>query len=89
MPTSTIEELLETNNVSAESERIAAHFARQIKSVLEDAGLLNRQVSYSLLLYGYCLYWWQSFARGYAFEIFVMRDLRAAQIEFQMHDVRH
>jgi hypothetical protein len=84
-----IEELLETNNVSAESERIAAHFARQIKPVLQDAGLLNRQVSYSLLLYGYCLYWWQSFARGYAFEVFVMRDLTAAQIEFQMHDVRH
>jgi hypothetical protein len=59
-----LEELLKTKNVPAESERIAAHFARQIKPVLQDAGLLNRQVSYSLLLYGYCLYWWQSFARG-------------------------
>lgn len=34
------------------------------------------------------IYWWQSFSRGYTFELFIMRDLLAGGIEFQMHDIR-
>lgn len=83
-----IEQLLETSDVVAESPKIAASFARQIRLILQEAGLLKRDVPYSILLQGYCLYWWQSFSRGYTFEVYIMRDLTADGIEFQMHDIR-
>ena len=83
-----IEQLLETSDVVKESPHITATFARQISSILRDQGLLQREVPISVLLYGYCLYWWQSFSRGYAFEVTIMRDLKAAEIEYQMHDIR-
>lgn len=83
-----IEQLLETSDVVEESPQIAATFARQIRNVLEEEGLLMRDAPFSVLLQGYCLYWWQSFSRGYAFEVYIMRDLKAANIEFQMHDIR-
>lgn len=82
-----IQHLLATKDVLAESPQAAASFARQIRPILEKNGLLKREVPYSVLLQGYCLYWWQSFARGYAFELFIMRDLTTAGIEFQMHDI--
>jgi hypothetical protein len=84
-----IEQLLETNNVIAESPRVTAQFARQINPILRKAGLLKPNVPYSVLLQGYCLYWWQSFTRGYAFEVYIMRDLTDSGIKFQMHDVRN
>ncbi len=83
-----IKQLLETSDVVKESPQITATFARQISSILRDAGFLQREVPISVLLYGYCLYWWQSFTRGYAFEVYIMRDLKTADIEFQMHDIR-
>ena len=79
---------METSDVVEESPQITARFARQIRNVLEEEGLLMRDAPFSVLLQGYCLYWWQSFSRGYAFEVYIMRDLKAANIEFQMHDIR-
>lgn len=79
---------METEDLSVEGSRLAAQYARQIRPVLQSAGLLKRDVPYSVLLQGYCLYWWQSFARGYAFEVTIMRDLFADGIDFKMHDVR-
>lgn len=84
-----IEQLLKTNDVVVESPKITAGFARQIRPILQEAGLLRRDVPYSILLQGYCLYWWQSFSRGYAFELFIMRDLQAHNIAFEMHDIRN
>jgi hypothetical protein len=83
-----IEQLLETRNVIAESPKITATFSRQISHILQEAGLLKRDEPYSVLLQIYCLYRWQSFSRGYAFEVYIVRDLEAADIEFQMHDIR-
>ena len=51
-----IEQLLDSKNVSTESPRLAAGFAQQIRPILENAGLLRRDVPYTLLLQGYCLY---------------------------------
>lgn len=84
-----IQQLLETKNVMAESPALSANFARQIRPILQEAGLWRREGPSSILLQGYCLYWWQSFSRGYTFELFIMRDLLAGGIEFQMHDIRH
>jgi len=83
-----IEQLLATRDVIAESPKITASFAREIRPTLEEAGLLKPRVTDVVLFQGYCLYWWQSFARGYAFEVFIMRDMQAAGIEFEMHDIR-
>ncbi|MCB8978647.1 MAG: hypothetical protein H6657_14600 [Ardenticatenaceae bacterium] len=83
-----IQQLLETKNVMAESPALSANFARQIRPILQEAGFWRREVPSSILLQGYCLYWWQSFSRGYSFELFIMRDLAAGGIEFQMHDIR-
>ena len=83
-----IGQLFETSNVVEESPQISAKFARQIKNILLEADLLIRDAPFSVLFYGYCLYWWQSFSRGYAFEVYIMRDLKAANIKFQMHDIR-
>ncbi|MBK8905334.1 MAG: hypothetical protein IPM53_29395 [Anaerolineaceae bacterium] len=83
-----IQQLLETKNVMAESPALSANFARQIRPILQEAGFWKREMPSSILLQGYCLYWWQSFSRGYTFELFIMRDLLAGGIEFQMHDIR-
>jgi hypothetical protein len=42
----------------------------------------------SRLLVSYLLYWWNSFARGYAVEEEVFRDLRRSGIVFWAHDLR-
>lgn len=84
-----IEQLLRTSDIVADSPQIAASFARQIRPILEESGHLRREVPESIVLQGYCLYWWQSFSRGYAFEVFIMRDLEAAGIAFEMHDIRN
>lgn len=55
---------------------------------MQKAGLLRRDTPKSWLLLVYCLYGWQSFARGYAFEVEIMRDLTRSGIHFQMHDIR-
>jgi hypothetical protein len=36
----------------------------------------------------YCNYWWQSFCKGYAREVIVCRELTAAGIAFQAHDLQ-
>jgi hypothetical protein len=39
------------------------------------------------LLYTYLLYWWSSFARGYALEVEIFHDLKASGVSFQAHDL--
>lgn len=81
------EELLALTDVSTQSPTLTAKFARQIASTLEQAELFIRANPKSFLLYAYCVYWWQSFARGYAFEVEIMHDLENEQIDFAMHDL--
>ena len=70
-----------------QSPALTAGFAGQIAPVLEQAGVLAQDVPQSYLLFAYCVYWWQSFARGYAFEVEIMRDLKISQVDFKMHDL--
>ena len=81
------EKLLALTDVSTQSPALTAEFARQIAPQLEQASLLVQDVPQSYLLFAYCVYWWQSFARGYAFEVEIMRDLEASQVDFTMHDL--
>ncbi len=41
------------------------------------------------LLLAHCLYWWNSFGKGYLYEVTIFRDLRATGIRFVGHDLRH
>jgi hypothetical protein len=84
-----IDQLLKTKDVQKESPALTAIIARQISPSLQKTGLLQPDESQSWLLLVYCLYWWQSFAHGYAFEVEIMRDLTHSSIAFQMHDIRY
>ncbi|MEM7532226.1 MAG: hypothetical protein AAF639_08620 [Chloroflexota bacterium] len=75
-------------DVSTQSPALTAQFARQIAPTLERLGLLVKGLSQSYFLMAYCVYWWQSFARGYAFEVEIIRDLEASDVAFEMHDIR-
>jgi hypothetical protein len=83
-----IEQLLALSDVVDDSPALTATFARQIKPALEQADLVHREATESWLLLAYCVYWWQSFARGYTFEVEIIRDLQAAGVEFHAHDIR-
>ena len=84
-----IEQLLASDNVVKDNVRITALFARQIVPTLQQAGLLRKAWPESWLLLTYCVYWWQSFAKGYAFEVEIMQDLTHSNIDFQMHNLRN
>ncbi len=36
----------------------------------------------------YCLFWWYSFTKGYAFEIEIFADLKQSGVAFDAHDLR-
>ncbi|MEZ4870127.1 MAG: hypothetical protein R3C14_52850 [Caldilineaceae bacterium] len=83
-----LEALLQLQHVAQEQDRLRAHFARQILQHLRDVGLHDPTIHGVNLLVAYCLYFWESFAMGYAFEVEITRDLRAAGIQFRAHDLR-
>jgi hypothetical protein len=84
-----IEQLLTSKDVTKDSPGITAAFARQIIPTLQKANLFGRQQPQSWLLLIYCVYWWQSFAKGYAFEVEIMHDLLKSGIDFHMHDIQN
>ena len=65
-----------------------ATVARQIVADLLDAGYYDRAVPETQLVLIFCLYWWQSFTKGYAFEVEILRDLTASDVLHQAHDLR-
>lgn len=83
-----INELLTLDDVPNESLALAARYAQKIRSALKHIGLLNPNAHENWLFLAYCIYWWQSFARGYAFEVEIYRDLEASGIVFEAHDLR-
>lgn len=83
-----IHALLQLVNVTQEHDRLRAQFARQIWRRLQAIAFYDPNVAVSNLLVAYCLYFWEAFAMGYAFEVEIFRDLRASGIEFSAHDLR-
>lgn len=80
--------LYEMHDLPAESNTLWASSARQIPSDLAKAQLYNLSQPDSRLLLAYCLYWWFAFAKGYAFEMEVFRDLSSSGLGMQFHDLR-
>ncbi len=80
--------LLNRNSPSQMSRPLWAAIARRISQDLHTSEFFDINVTGSRLLLSYLLYWWQQFARGYAFEIEIFQDLDSSHIEFQAHDLR-
>jgi hypothetical protein len=83
-----INELLLLENVSHEHQALRARIAHRIVDRLRQAKLRQYGVTESNFLLAYCLYFWESFASGYAFEVEIYRDLTNSGVAFQAHDIR-
>ena len=82
-----LDELLTLRDVEQQSPALWSRFARQIVSEFTQRGWRRSDVPEARLLLGYLLYWWGAFARGYAFEVEVFRDLRNSGVQFQAHNL--
>jgi len=80
-------ELLTLRDVEQQSPALWSRFARQIVSEFRQRGWRRSDVPEARLLLSYLLYWWGAFARGYAFEVEVFRDLRNSGVQFQAHNL--
>lgn len=84
-----IDRLLTLADVSRERVSLQASFARTIANSLRQTYLRQANVPRGNLLLAYCLYFWESFATGYAFEVEIFQDLRWSGIVYQAHDIRN
>jgi hypothetical protein len=83
-----LNELYTLDDLVTESPALWARYARQLLATIRQRGWLRAEIPQSRLLASYLLYWWNSFARGYAVEEEVFRDLRRSGIVFWAHDLR-
>jgi hypothetical protein len=82
-----IQELLTLSDVKTQSTALWSRYARQIVMEFQQRGWQSASLPGVRLLLGYFLYWWGSFARGYAFEVEIYRDLQNSQVQFQAHNL--
>ncbi len=82
-----LSQLLALHDPKKQSPALWARFARQIVSEFAQRGWRRPDVPETRLLLSYLLYWWGAFARGYAFEVEIFRDLRDSGIQFQAHNL--
>jgi hypothetical protein len=82
-----IRELLALADVEQESPALWSRYARQIVAECQRRGWRQPNLPGARILLSYFLYWWGSFARGYAFEVEIFRDLQSSSIQFQAHDL--
>jgi len=82
-----LSELLLLHDVKQQSPALWSRFARQIVGEFTQRGWRRSDMPETRLLLSYLLYWWGAFARGYAFEVEVFRDLRDSGIQFQAHNL--
>lgn len=83
-----LNELQTLDDLVTESPALWARYARQLMATIRQRGWLQAGMPESRLLASYLLYWWNSFARGYAVEEEIFRDLRRSCIVFWAHDLR-
>ena len=83
-----LDQLLALDDVVTASPALWASYAREIIGLLRQRAWVQAKLPESRLLVSYILYWWNSFARGYALEEEIFRDLRTSGISFWAHDLR-
>lgn len=84
-----IEQLLHLSHPESQCEPLRAVTSRRILADLRANGLWQAGVPASQFLVAFCLYWWQMFVRGYAFEIAIYQDLAESGIAYTAHDLRN
>jgi hypothetical protein len=77
--------LLESSEPETLAEPLRAQVSRKILPTLKTNGLVDADKPHAFYLLAYCLYWWYAFAKGYAFEIIILKDMEAAGIQYQAH----
>jgi hypothetical protein len=82
-----LQALVDSANVTQDAPRLQAATARQIVQWLQRQDFYQQGQLETRWLLAFCLYWWSSFAIGYAFEEEIFRDLHAEGIEFFAHDI--
>ncbi|MDX2044104.1 MAG: hypothetical protein SF097_23020 [Acidobacteriota bacterium] len=82
-----LQALVASVSVKQDAPRLQAATARQIVQWLQQQDFYRKEQLESRWLLIFCLYWWSSFAIGYAFEEEIFRDLRAKKIKFFAHDI--
>lgn len=83
-----INRLLTLEDVVEQHISLWAETARAVVAYLRQKQLYRVEIPQTNLLLAYCLYFWESFTKGYAFEVEVYRDLAKSGIDFQAHDIR-
>jgi hypothetical protein len=83
-----IEELIKLEDLGTAADRLERRMLQEVLASLEKDGLYADNVANSEYLAAYCLYWWSAFARGYRFELMILRDLEGSGIVFSAHDLR-
>jgi len=79
--------LLQLADPEQEGILLKAAYARTITDRLLKSHWYDLATRHSLYLRAYCIFWWDSFAKGYIFEVAVYRDLKASGIAFTAHDI--
>ena len=82
-----LKELLSLLDIQTESSSLWARFARRIAIKFDTEGWYRTEVTETRLLLSYVLYWWGAFARGYAFEVEIFRDLQTSGIDYHAHNL--
>lgn len=83
-----IEELLKLHDVMREFPNLRIRISGLIVKHLQQVDLQRPEWPLTNLLLSYCLYFWESFTAGYAFEVRIFRDLTASGMIFNAHDIR-
>lgn len=84
-----IQQLISLADPESACEVLRAAASRRVLADLRTSGLWRTDAPLSQLLVAFCLYWWQMFVRGYAFEVAIYRDLAENGIVHIAHDLRN
>jgi hypothetical protein len=82
-----LRELMALEDIDSESPALWARYARRIVDEFTGRGWRRADVPDTRLLLSYLLYWWGAFARGYALEVVIFRDLKRSGLRFQAHNL--
>lgn len=83
-----INRLLALEDIASDHTALWGKTAQAIVVHLRQARLYRIDIPETNLLLAYCLYFWESFTKGYAFEVEIYRDLTKSGVTFQAHDIR-
>ncbi|MCI0692563.1 hypothetical protein L0337_11240 [candidate division KSB1 bacterium] len=83
-----IDAVLISRQIYIEGQKQKKIVIAEIRARFADEQWFRQDLLDSRFLIAFCLYWWNSLATGYIFEIEVFRDLQSSGIIFQAHDLR-